>query len=438
MKKPLTIFAIVVALLLIVPPAMAQQAMPKNAILVGWDGAHRDHVKALLATGKLPNLHKLVAEGKLVDIDVTSGATDTKAGWSQILTGYKPEVTGVYSNGRYRDIPAGYSIFERLRAQYGQQNIATVAVIGKKQHCGEVNAPFKRPFDPEKDAALLPAAKPKPAQKQPDSPNKETPSEKTAQSSGKPSAEQSGKAAPKPAGKPAAKPRPLGRVVEEAGQRFVVFEGSPYYTMHKNVDEWHFGLMLDESVGDKTLELLDKYGRKPFFFFVHFAEVDHAGHRHGEKSAEYDEAIISGDKQLGRIVEKLKQLGVYEKTLIYVTADHGFDIDGKTHRNAPYVFLATNDKQVMRAGTRADIAPTILAQLGVDLQKIAPPLDGEPLTQPATKPIEKPAEGKPRAKPAKARAGAKVASGEEPRLTPDRKQQRREKRKSLQAQLAPA
>jgi len=438
MKKPLSVAAFVVALLLMAAPAVSQQTMPKNAILIGWDGAHRDHVKALLTAGKLPNLHKLVAEGKLVDIDVTSGATDTKAGWSQILTGYKPEFTGVYSNSRYRDIPAGYSIFERLCAQYGQQNIATVAVIGKKQHCGEVNAPFKRPFDPEKDAALLPAAKPKPAQKQPDSAAQEKPAQKTAAPSGESSAQQSTKTAPKPAVKPAAKPRPLGRVVEEAGQRFVVFEGSPYYTMHKNVDEWHFGLMLDESVGDKTLELLDKYGRKPFFFFVHFAEVDHAGHRHGEKSAEYDEAIISGDKQLGRIVEKLKQLGVYEKTLIYVTSDHGFDIDGKAHRNAPFVFLATNDKQVMRAGTRADIAPTILAQLGVDLQKITPPLDGEPLTQPATKPIEKPVEGKPRAKPEKPKATAKVAGEEKPQLTPEEKQQRRQKRKSRQAQLAPA
>ena len=94
--------------------------------------------------------------------------------------------------------------------------------------------------------------------------------------------------------------------MEENGQKFLVFEGSPYYTMHKNVDEWHFGLMQDEKVGDKALELLDKYGKKPFFFFVHFAEVDHSGHRHGEPSKEYNDAIISGDKQLGRIVEKLK------------------------------------------------------------------------------------------------------------------------------------
>ncbi len=431
MKRTVIVLASLVAVALLAATALAQPAMSNNAILIGWDGAHRDHVKVLLTGGKLPNLQKLVAEGKLVDIDVTSGATDTKAGWSQILTGYKPEVTGVYSNARYRDIPAGYSIFERLQAQYGAKNIATVAVIGKKAHCGEVNAPFKRPFDPEKDAALLPSAQPKPAEKAQSKPankeaegnGKDQAAEKSDQSAGQPAAK---------AAKPAAKSQRLGRVVEADGQKMVVFEGSPYYTMHKNVDEWHFGLMLDEKVGDKALELLEKYASKPFFFFVHFAEVDHAGHRHGEKSKEYDEAIISGDKQLGRIVEKLKQLGVYEKTLIYVTADHGFDIDSKRHGRAPYIFLATNDKQVMRAGTRADIAPTILARLGVDLSKITPPLDGEPLSKPATKPSEKPVEGKPKPKPAKPKA--KDAAAAKPKSTPEERQQRRQQRKAEQFQ----
>ena len=44
----------------------------------------------------------------------------------------------------------------------------------------------------------------------------------------------------------------------------------------------------------------------------------------------------------------------------------------------------------MRNGCRADIAPTILARLGVDLAKLSPPLDGEPLTTAARKPIDRP------------------------------------------------
>ena len=378
--RKMSLYCVLLALLVV--PAWAQEAakpvVPGNAMIVGWDGPHRDHVKKLLKEGRLPNLQKLIGEGTLVDVDVTSGATDTKAGWSQILTGYRPEVTGVYNNGRYRDIPAGYSVFERLRAQYGAERIATVAVIGKKGHCGEVNAPFKRPYDPAK---AEPAAKP-------------------AGKKAKAQAKQTG----------AKKARAIGRVVDEGGVKFLVFEGSPYYTMHNNVDEWHFGLALDERVGDKALEMLDKYGRKPFFFFVHFAEVDHSGHRHGEASTEYDDAIVSGDKQLGRIVEKLKQLGVYDKTLIYVTADHGFNVGGSGHSYAPYVFLGTNDKKVMRGGTRADIAPTVLDRLGVDLGKITPPLDGESLAKPAVKPVEKapPTGGKKAKVKAAGKPGAKA------------------------------
>ena len=203
---------------------------------MGWDGAHRDHVKALLKEDKLPNLKKLVAEGTLVDIDVTSGATDTKAGWTQILTGYKPEITGVYNNSKYRDVPAGYSVFERLKAQFGADKFAAVAVIGKKVHCGEINEPFKRPYDPAKDGV----------------------EEKTGKKDGKK------KGAGKQSG--AANAR-LGHVVEENGQKFVVFEGSPYFTMHKACDEWHFGLMQDAKVGDKALEMMDKYKDKPFLLF---------------------------------------------------------------------------------------------------------------------------------------------------------------------------
>ena len=67
--------------------------------------------------------------------------------------------------------------------------------------------------------------------------------------------------------------------------------------------------------------------------------------------------------------------------MIYITADHGFDEGKKTHKDAPYVFLATNDKEVKYSGTRADITPTIYDRLGIDIKKFVPPLDGKPLTK---------------------------------------------------------
>jgi len=153
---------------------------------------------------------------------------------------------------------------------------------------------------------------------------------------------------------------------------------------------WEYGLLEDAKVGRRALELLDRYKDKPFFFFVHFAEVDHKGHKFGENSKEYTDAIISGDTWTGRIVQKLKDLGLYQKTLVYVTADHGFDEGQKTHKKAPFVFLGTNDPKVIRNGDRADLAPTIYEQFGVDFTTFTPPLSGQLLLHAALAPIEPP------------------------------------------------
>ena len=93
--------------------------------------------------------------------------------------------------------------------------------------------------------------------------------------------------------------------------------------------------------------------------------------------------IKEDDLWTGKIIAALKDLKLYEKTLVYVVVDHGFNVGEFGHRYAPYVFLATNDKKVNRNGTREDIAPTVLKRFGVDLAKIEPKLDGIPLDEPA-------------------------------------------------------
>jgi arylsulfatase A-like enzyme len=98
-----------------------------------------------------------------------------------------------------------------------------------------------------------------------------------------------------------------------------------------------------------------------------------------ELQAILNDALISCDAWLGKIGGRLKELGLYDKTRIYVTAEHGFDEGQKSHADAPYVFLATNDRAVIRGGTRGDITPTILDRFGVDLSRYLPPLDGKSL-----------------------------------------------------------
>lgn len=330
--------------------AVAEQ--PRNVILFGWDGAQRDHVNEALARGELPVLKKLGAKGAYVKIDI-EGTTDTKAGWSQILTGYYPTITGVYSNGRYQPIPKGLSIGERLEKHFGQDNIVTLAVIGKKGHV-DAEPPKKVRIKNETEKAKAQAKK--------------------------------------------KKKRQQGKIVEEGGVKYRLIPGKPHYNMSRNTDLFENGLQLDKKVGTRAIELIEKHKDERFFFFVHFAEVDQKGHKHGENSREYNDAIISNDTWTGRIMDKIKELGLADKTHYYITCDHGFNEGGTGHSFAPYVFLATNNKKVNRDGRRQDVAPTILEAFGLDLNKIEPPLDGISLTKPDARPPAKIGPAKRRAK----------------------------------------
>jgi len=328
---------------LIVFSSVLNAAVPdKNVILVGWDGAQREHVMQALGKGQLPTLKQLSKKGKLVKIDI-EGTTDTKAGWSQILTGYYPTITGVYSNSNYRSIPEGLSIGERLEKYFGDANIVTLAVIAKKEHVDN-EAEQKIKITDENRAKYEKLSKPK-------------------------------------INKQGKKKKPDGKIIDVNGVEYYFAPGKPHYNMSKNTDIFENGLMLDEKVGKRAIELIEQNKDKRFFFFIHFAQVDHSGHQYGENSKEYNDMLISNDKWTGKIIARLKELGIYDKTLIYVTADHGFDEDKTGHSNAPYVFLATNAKNIIRDGRRQDIAPTILEAFGLDLNKIEPKLDGIPLTK---------------------------------------------------------
>ncbi len=332
LKRATLIFAIL-SLMLAVPPSVVAADKPQNVILFGWDGAQRDHVNECLSRKELPNLQKLIDQGTYVQIDI-EGKTDTKAGWSQILTGYYPEVTGVYSNGQYQPIPKGLSIFERLEKHFGTDKFVTVAVIGKKGHCGAINPPRKMRVGTKTEKKIAKAKNPK------------------------------------------------GKIVEENDVKYRIIPGSPYYNMYTALEVWEFGLMQDKKVGSRALDLLEEYKDKPFLFFVHFAEVDAKGHKHGENSKQYNDALISNDFWTGKIMDKVRDLGLAEKTQVYVTADHGFNEGAKGHGFAPYVFLATNNKEIDRNGRRQDVAPTILEAFGLDLGEVEPRLDGISLTKP--------------------------------------------------------
>ena len=288
----------------VVGAAFNSQTRPaeRNAILISWDGALREHVRADLARGRLPNLAKLVRAGALVDLDVTGHQTDTKAGHAQMLTGYDPALTGVYSNGKFQPIPSGYSIFERLHQAFGKHGLTTIMLTGKDHNLGS---------------------------------------------------------------------SPPG----------LLRQGEPYFLVRPGITVWDGDQMRPASVvGEKAVNYIRAYaGKARFFLFIHFPDVDAAGHRAGEDSEAYGNALAECDGWLGKILTELETQGIDGRTLVYVSADHGFEVGSKNHGNAPHIFLATSDASVSQAGQQRDIAPTILQAMGVDLGKISPALPGKPL-----------------------------------------------------------
>lgn len=318
---------------------------PRGIVLIGWDGAQRNHVKEMLAANELPNLAALAKDGTMVDIDVITDATETAPGWAQILTGYFADKTGVYTDIIYRPIPEGYTVFERLEDFFGPENIVTEAIISKTNYYLGSRSPFKIPYitwrEEQEDQQKIDSSKPGPDNWQ------------------------------------------GGTIVKENGVKFMQILGGPYFHAKNHVDLFVNGLGDNEKVGLRAIDQLEKCKEKRFFFFVHFIQPDKAGHKYGENSQEYSDGLKLDDLWTGKIIDKLKELKIYDKTLVYVVVDHGFDEDKKGHSYAPYVFLATNDKKVNRNGVREDIAPTVLKRFGVDLSKIEPRLDGIPLDEPA-------------------------------------------------------
>jgi predicted AlkP superfamily pyrophosphatase or phosphodiesterase len=80
----------------------------------------------------------------------------------------------------------------------------------------------------------------------------------------------------------------------------------------------------------------------PDLLFLHFDHVDHAGHSIGHNTDGYYKAVAKADSLVGVVITALKTAGVYDDTVIILTADHGGK--GKGHggpslaeRNIPWI-----------------------------------------------------------------------------------------------------
>ena len=76
-----------------------------------------------------------------------------------------------------------------------------------------------------------------------------------------------------------------------------------------------------EKTTDAVLDLLkNKHAQ---FVAAIYGAPDHAGHNCGPRSDEVKQAVLSVDAAVGRLVNGLKAMGIFEDTLITFNADHG-------------------------------------------------------------------------------------------------------------------
>ena len=112
---------------------------------------------------------------------------------------------------------------------------------------------------------------------------------------------------------------------------------------------------------------------RPPVAFVHFSDPDEAGHAKGWGSETYRHAIAHSDVCLGIIIDALEKAGMFEDTLMIVSADHG----GHNHahsgklaidREIPWIAHGPGvrvDYHIHGAISTVDTAATALYALGL-------------------------------------------------------------------------
>ncbi|MGE6230356.1 alkaline phosphatase family protein [Paenibacillus chitinolyticus] len=130
----------------------------------------------------------------------------------------------------------------------------------------------------------------------------------------------------------------------------------------------------DAEVVSDTLNLL-KTGN-PDFLFLHFDDIDHAGHTYGfsPNVSQYTKAIEGVDAQIGTILDAVKARSTYaqEDWLILVSTDHGGKgtSHGGSSSEETTIFLIASGESTVKGqltGTtnQADVMVTALKHLGV-------------------------------------------------------------------------
>jgi hypothetical protein len=116
----------------------------------------------------------------------------------------------------------------------------------------------------------------------------------------------------------------LFSVAHQAGLRTAMVVGKEKFehlVLPNSVDSFTYPGFIDSQVADEAVSVIEQ--GLPDVLFIHFPNVDSAGHLTGWMSAGQLAAIGLADTATGRVVAALDNGGYTANTLLIVTADHG-------------------------------------------------------------------------------------------------------------------
>ena len=117
----------------------------------------------------------------------------------------------------------------------------------------------------------------------------------------------------------------------------------------------------DEWIANETIKVIEQFydslvkGER-LLILVNMPALDWCGHAFGRDSSEYLAVLKNADKQVGRIIEKVEELGLWRNTLLVVLPDHGMENVDPSHRissDGTSLYLPRIEHVALDAGGKA-------------------------------------------------------------------------------------
>ena len=193
----------------------------------------------------------------------------------------------------------------------------------------------------------------------------------------------------------------LAEILKEAGfataavigafvldSRFQLDQGFESYndTFDGAIENEQISQRRGEEVNRFAIEWLDQHGNEDFFLFLHYYDPHDKYLPPEPFASEFAENLYAGeiaytDFCFGQVIKKLKELALYDSTLIIITGDHGEMLGEHDERDhgyfiyqsaikVPLIFKLPGQNTSQKVNSivgLVDIVPTVCSLLGVEL-----------------------------------------------------------------------